>query len=212
MHFQRSKKIISVVLPLFALGVSLQAATSTLIVESNQVMLEDGTAVGYGDVNAFYGISTSTIEELNTVFDSLVQDAINTGNLEPLIDQLSSISWTPVPQATELGEGYEWATSFLDPIDVSVGDRVLVAFVTSDMPGSIVLGDQIGIGASPYTPVIDADAYTTGFVPSFPAAYQMDVIVGTEGSITMTAVPEPSSIALVFGIFGIGFAVWRRRN
>jgi hypothetical protein len=204
----KSKLLIALLAGGMTLGTQLSAQSFTAFIETNQVFLSDGTPVGFGDVNVFFGTSKNTIAELNAAIDPLVDDAIATANLQPLIDALSAISWTamgPGPNAS-----VDWFSGFNIPAEI--GDYPVLAIMDAAGPGALVPGSQIGFLASPAVLASEFTALTAGLGSSLPGATVMEVIVGTPGSITLTAVPEPAHFAMIFGALGLGFVLWRRRR
>lgn len=185
-------------------AVSFCAAQSfQAFIETDQVFSASGDPVNFGDtingneLNVFYGtVSAST--DLAAAFSE-------TTNLESMKSAFGSISWSPMVEFTN--PGAEWFSGS-DGISIGVNERPVIALMNASGPAALENGSEIGLLSSVEITTI-YDNITTGFTDGF---QPYTVIVGDSGSITLTAVPEPSHYAAALGLLGLGLVIWRRRR
>lgn len=102
-------------------------------------------------------------------------------------------------RATYSGENMIGKSPFLLIMTQPIEDLAIDSFV-----GLVVSNFQI---ASLQSENIGFDAATTDATTSW-----TDAVIGDLNSLTLAAIPEPRVYAAVFGIFALGFVLWRRRR
>lgn len=138
-------------------------------------------------------------------FESGVADFKSTSDVETLNSTLGSISWTSVPLASGLLSGTQDYRLSDEP--GNIGDTPLLLISSSDGFNNLTASDQVGLVGST-TEVIELATLSV----TFNGGDQWDTeYLGTLGSLTLQAVPEPSTFALIAGCFGLAFAMVRRR-
>jgi hypothetical protein len=205
-------------LALTGIPLKSHAQTYTAFVETGELLSSGGSVLEFGSlidsntVNVFYGVvNNTTIEDLNNSIDPLLANLTDEASLNPLKSALTAIDWTlmgPGPNAS-----VQWFSGFNIP--GSIGDRPVLAIMNADGPNSLTLGSELAFVASTATLASAQANITTGLGTSLPGAAGMEIIVGTAGSvqlIELAPVPEPSTFALIAGVFGLGFVMWRRRK
>lgn len=187
-------------------GTQAFAQTYTATVETDQVQSSTGSLINFGGtiggqtLNLFHGVV-----DASTDLDALFDPVVASGNLSGIISAFETITWSPMIDGTAF-PGLEWYSDFGQSI--AVGEKPVVAFMNAASPGDLIIGSEIGLVES-----VDIgstlDNITTGFTTGQPYT----VIVGTPGSIQLTAiVPEPAHYAALLGALGLMFVMWRRRR
>lgn len=184
------------------IGASIQAQTFQFFVETDSIIAADGvTTLNAGAVlesqplNLFYGAVPG---------DYALPGDFDISDLDAVKAELGGVSWTPI--ATSAIGGVEWATN--GPTPIAIGEKPLLAIMNAAGPDSLVLGSQVALAAgSQFNSNLQNLVFT-------PGSNNMDILLGTAGSIQLTTipVPEPAHFAAVFGLIGLGIVVYRRRR
>ncbi|PXA05502.1 hypothetical protein DDZ13_01125 [Coraliomargarita sinensis] len=141
-----------------------------------------------------------------TNFETGLSNFNSTSDLEGLNTTLGSIAWTAVPQASGILAGVN--DYGLNDKEGTVGDTPLLLITSSSSFDNLTSGDQVGLVGSTTT-VVELATLTVNFNGgnSWDTEY-----LGSLGSLTLQAVPEPSAFALIAGCFGLAWVMVRRRS
>lgn len=209
-RFSFKSPLLGVIVAAF-LAVQAQAAVVTAVIESDTIQDSGGTTVNFGgtidgsSLNVFYSFALNTVD-LDATFDPLVA----ADNISGIITELENYTWTAMTDATGVGDGSsEWWSGADIPITVNF--KPIVVILNASSVSNIVSGTEFGLVEGPvaFNPT---DAIITGFEKGA-NAYTINVGTDLTNSIQLiTLVPEPSTYALLFGVAGFGFVVYRRRR
>lgn len=201
---------------LIALGTVLSVSNMlgqaiTFAAEKGELLFADGTEFRNsdnsidlrGNVTVWAGLTQGSNL---TSFTSGINSFKTSGDLTSLNNTLGLISWEAVPTASGL---FANSRDFnLNAKVGSVGDSPFFLFTTSDSFDNLTPSDEIGlVGSSIQVIELATQIITFNGSSSWDIEY-----LGSLGSLTMQAVPEPSSFALIAGCFGLALAVVRRRS
>lgn len=118
--------------------------------------------------------------------------------------------WGVIPPASGGAEDfYDWFGSASAPV---AGAKIYMVIIT-DTINSILPSTQVGIvsAAGVVSPSLGVD--NIGFNTGTTAAHRWDqAYMGTLGSLTLEAIPEPRAYAALFGVCVLALAVIRRRR
>lgn len=212
------KKLLAVLALTAASTAVMHGQIAAFIVERDMLNRADGTAISRdvngdnrGGISVFGGyidpaIGPSVIETLGGAQTKIeAGDAV--GAVADIEELIASIEWTPVNPATGLVAGTrDWST--VGPAS-NPGWQPVMAVMTGS-PGSLDITDELGI-------VTTADFRlpalgTEGIGFNTPSVQWDTALWGDLGSLTLAPIPEPRVYAALFGLFALGFVMWRRRN
>jgi hypothetical protein len=177
-------------------------------VENNSVLDAGGSAVNFGSlaggstVNVFYGIVSNTFDwGISTPATSATIDFATT---------LESISWTSMVDGSPAGTAWMTPGAPGSFINIAANQKPVLAIMNAVGPGSLTVGSQVA--------VLEGSVFTGAGVSlafTIESGNNLSPVLGVPGSIQMvelTPVPEPTTFALLAGLFGLGFVMWRRRK
>jgi hypothetical protein len=207
------KKILASVVASLAIGSASYAQTFNMFVETGTLSNAEGQTISKSDTLGFsilaapYAVSTQDADNFFAGLSSNLFDA--EGNVETGIGDLKSflsgLTWTPL-----VASGNENLDFQAMGVSTNQGSRpLLVMFDAADIE-SIAPGTQIGLvgGTSLAGSFGNTNYAFNAGVNSLSEEY-----LGTLGSLqAATIVPEPSSFALLAGVFGFAWVMVRRRK
>jgi hypothetical protein len=182
-------------------GASLNAQSFQIYLESGQLIqdnLSSDVIEFGGEFNAFFA----------TVAGDYALPVVDPAN--PLLDEVAplvSLIWTPMIDGAPAGATFMTPTAPAAYEPIAVGQKPIVAIFNAAGPGDLAPGSQIA--------VLEGAEFLSNLDNRIMAitAGNLNVLVGTSGSVTMgTIVPEPSTYALLGGLLALGFVMWRRRR
>lgn len=206
----KNTKILATIAAL-AVGSFTSAQSLSIYAEYGQIIASDGITVIDSVTSGwtgYFGFVTgaSDVAPLNSIDIELEYLAI-----------VDSVSWTSLVTFDPGGGGWFLSPNgaAFDPLadittsnsDLAVGQKPLVLFTDAATVGGIGAGSQLIVaeGATFLTDNDNRSAYV--------GANAFTALAGTSGSlIAGTVVPEPSTYALLGGVFALGFVMWRRRR
>jgi hypothetical protein len=182
----------------------------TFNIEKGQVFDKDGTPLRSEDNTVdirenFTVWAGFALGNVLTDFTSGVEAFKSDLLVSNLNETLSSVSWEAVPIATGfLANANDFG---LNAKEGAPGSTPLLLITSSTSFDNLTTDDQIGLVGSTTT-VEDIGTQLVNFTGfnSWDTEY-----LGTLGSLTLQAVPEPSSFAAVAGVMTLGLVMMRRR-
>jgi hypothetical protein len=172
-----------------------------IFINDGDILQSNGSSGDWGTgLNGFYA-SIAAATDLS--FTSPASGPISPS--DPGFAALSAVSWTPLVDGNTLNA----SLSYMQPgapvkEAISVGEKVVIVFTDAV---SVILassGSQLAVAeTAAFQSVLEVPNLT---IDSFTA------VVGIDSSLQLAPVPEPTTFALLAGIFGLGFVMWRRRK
>ena len=191
---------------------------ATFVVERDMLSFADGTAISRdvagdnrGGISVFGGYinpadAPSIIESLGGAQAKIAAgDAL--GAISDIESLIAGITWTPINPSSGLVIGTrDWSS----PGHTGAEGQQPVMAVMTGSPGSLDITDQLGIVTTADFRLPALGTQVIGFNTS---PVQWDTALwGELDSLTLAAIPEPRVYAALFGLFALGFVMWRRRN
>lgn len=186
-------------------------------IETDQLFTRGGTNLNrsnadLGDFNVtVYGGTVSNL----TVLQSAVDDYLNAGDKVTAAstlfndDAFSADGWATISTSSGVGPfaGLDWSGT---RNSLTEGNIPVLLVVTNSI-GSLSSSDEIGLVAGNLG-VTGSGTTTFGFTSGTGTARWTNTLIGTAGSLTLTAVPEPSAFAALAGFCALGWVMLRRRR
>jgi hypothetical protein len=165
----------------------------------------------YGTYSEVYGWTVgSNGLELRDNASGVAQDGSNFAELDT-----EANSWISQTVSTVVGQEYSLSFYYSARAWVSADSNVITATVADSSGTTIASGSYTGDGSSGSTSWIE---YTITFIATststtitFAAAGTSDSVGGSLDNVTLSAVPEPSSIAMLLAGLGMMGFIARRR-
>ncbi|NBB79938.1 MAG: PEP-CTERM sorting domain-containing protein [Verrucomicrobia bacterium] len=205
-------KILLSTLSIAVIAQIASAQSISFFVEKGEVFLEDGSPIRSQDnsvdlrndsVFAWAGLAQG---DLLGTFESGITAFREGSDVVSLNQTLGSISWEAISPASGLLAGVNDFN--LANKSGEIGDTPLLLITTSNSFNNLTELDQIGLVGST-TKVVELATRSV----NFNGANQWDIeYLGTFGSLTLQAVPEPSSFAALAGVMTLGLVMMRRRR
>lgn len=205
------KKILTSFIGLAMVSSLALAQSYTITLNPGSLNTSDGTALTHSLQNSsgigiYYAVGTNTAAGYASSFgtsSTVTADAFN---------DLGGLTWTSLAQTSsgsfEFWTNTGWNGGAGSSVSAAGGETILIALTTGSSVGATGDTDSIGLLASSTT-VGGLGQTNLGFPGQF------SVIAGsTTGGLTMlsgTAIPEPSSYALLGGLLALGCVMLRRR-
>ncbi len=211
-------KILKLALAFCAGALSLSGQNIGFWVESDSVFLSGGSVVNRS--NAFDGglnvtVYGGTASSAAAVESTLEQFRLASSPEQKLSDFLAAISsdsfssFEPIGLSPGTGPfaSYDWigTRNLLD-----VGELPVLLVLTQPLD-ELTVNSSVGLVSASIT-VPAAGTANIGFNTGTGDARWQTAHIGDLGSLTLTAIPEPSTYAAIFGLLTLGLVVLRRRN
>jgi hypothetical protein len=217
------KKLL-LILSMTAVIGNVSAQNIQFYIDTNQIFLPDQTNLNRTNFNAgalnvsVYGSTVASLQSLVTAVDQFSASA-STGDALAAFNTLildnvfagpgSGDSWNSIGVSPGTGPfaDFDW----IGTIDFLPAGNHPVMLVSTNPLENLSVSDFVGLVFS--TSVVPTLGLSNvGFISGSQDARWDTILIGSSGSLQLAAIPEPSTTAILVGVFSMFFVAIRRRQ
>ena len=212
-------KTISVIFAFIFLSTSAFAMSIGYRIENDSVSLPDGTTLNADNREAegrnvtVYGgtvVNLASLENSLSEFNSASSALDRLNAFTSFVNDASNFThFQEIAVSPKIGVSVDF--DWIQQIDELIPDHLPFLLVSTVPIEELELASFIGLVTANIT-VAPVGSSNVGFTTGTGSARWDNALIGDLNSLTLAAIPEPRVYAVLFGVFALGFVLWRRRR